>query len=337
MDGALNELFEQQSRMRDVYRTFLSLANKPVAFCMSEGIGAVLLTKFERKARGERVHDSEFTGLFATSVAKRPSQANTAIVPLVGVALYGSERAGLAFDSRHRTKLVQALADDPSIASIVLWCDTPGGDVRGIPELADAVWAARSKKNVVAIVEPLCASAGYWIASQAGSIIACPSGDIGSVGVFMAHTDCSAFNEKQGMKVTYIHAGQYKVEGNSNEPLSDNAKAYYQSEVDVIHHQFVGAVARGRRVTKETVLSKFGQGRCFSAAAALRAGMIDHIALADEALMMAVNPSLLRAARLDAFKKSAVPPQTDWRHRRLQLAKAKARANQSAARPPLPG
>ena len=57
----------------------------------------------------------------------------------------------------------------------------------------------------------------------------------------------SAFNEKQGVKMTYLTAGRYKAEGNPDEPLSPEARAYDLSRINDYYSAFTQAVARGRR------------------------------------------------------------------------------------------
>ena len=48
---------------------------------------------------------------------------------------------------------------------------------------------------------------------------------VGSIGVLSMHVDWSRWNEQQGLGVTYIHAGKYKVEGNADAPLDKESRA----------------------------------------------------------------------------------------------------------------
>ena len=169
------------SPMRAFRRALRDCAGKPLAYAMHHGFGAVAAAVLERVARGERVHDHEVRELFARGNASRPpAAANVAVVPMRGVALYDTELFPVCYSTRRLAQVVTALAADPSIATIVLDCDSPGGSCTGVVEAADAVYAAAKKKRVVAIVNPLCASAAFWIASQASEVIAVPSADIGT-------------------------------------------------------------------------------------------------------------------------------------------------------------
>ncbi len=210
----------------------------------------------------------------------------TAIVYARGVAMYDFEYQPYVFSTSLLAQRMDALANDPAVGMIVLDVDSPGGVVTGTPEAADAIHAAAKRKKVVALVNPLCASAGYWLASQANEIIAVPSADIGSIGVYQLHWDDSQFWADRGMKPEFIEApeGGYKTEGSWFFPMSDEGRAFFQGEVNKIYRQFTSAVARGRGAERSEVEENYGKGRTFMAADAKKAGLIDVVATVGAAL-----------------------------------------------------
>lgn len=179
---------------------------------------------------------------------------------------------------------LRAALDDPAVKAIVLDVDSPGGNTHGVQELAAEIFAARGRKPIIAQVNSTAASAAYWLASQADEIVVTPGGEVGSIGVYGVHKDVSVAAEKQGLKVTFISAGPYKVEGNPFEPLSAEAQAYGQTLVDATYDTFVGDVARGRAVKAAAVRGGFGQGRVVLAKDAVREGMADRVGTMDETL-----------------------------------------------------
>jgi len=170
------------------------------------------------------------------------------------------------------------VAADPDVKTVLLNIDSPGGTVDGLPELAAEIRTLRESKHVVALANSLAASAAYWIASQADEIVATPEALIGSIGVFTLHVDWSAFNERVGIKPTYIAAGKYKVEANPDQPLDDEARDYLQTLVEEAYSLFVADVAKGRGVSAATVRSDYGEGRVLTAKDAKAAGLIDRVA-----------------------------------------------------------
>lgn len=207
----------------------------------------------------------------------------------------------------------RAARDDPHVSAIVLDIDSPGGSVQGVPELAAEIADARGSKPIVAHANTLAASAAYWIGSAADEFVMAPSGDVGSIGVFAAHEDVSAALEAEGVKVTLIHAGKHKVEGNPFEPLADEARAAIQHRVDQVYEEFVAAVAANRGVPSSTVRGGYGEGRALGARDALELGMVDGIETIDDTIQ--------RVA--EASRPSRPPPRgrrANHDHRRLALA-----------------
>lgn len=292
------------NRIREFRRQLRASVGRALAYQVRDGHGAAISGVLERVIRGHRVHDAELTEVFAYDADEddepRPQRVGisagpqvfpgagagkgVALITMRGIALYDLEYQPYCFSTLLFAQTITALGNDPEIGTIIIDVDTPGGAVTGTAEAGDAVFAAREKKKVIALVNPLCASAGYWIASQATQIVAVPSADIGSIGVFMMHADCSVMMEQAGIKPTFIFAGEHKVDGNPYQPLSDDARANWQDEVDTIYAAFLAAVARGRGTTVADVKANFGQGRTLMAPAAKKVGMIDAVSTLDGAL-----------------------------------------------------
>ena len=63
-----------------------------------------------------------------------------------------------------------AALEDPGVSVILIYVDSPGGEVSGTAELAHQIAASRGKKDIVAYSDGLIASAAYWIAAAADRI-----------------------------------------------------------------------------------------------------------------------------------------------------------------------
>lgn len=177
--------------------------------------------------------------------------------------------------SEIRQNVKRALAD-PSVRTIDLVIDSPGGAVLGLPETADAIHAANRVKPVRAFVTGIAASAAYWLASQASTITLTPSGEVGSVGVLDLHADISKALENSGIKLTAVTAGEHKTERAPFTPLTDSAKEHMQAGVNQWYGDFLAAIRRGRGV-RVAPSSNYGAGRMLSAREALSAGMVDFV------------------------------------------------------------
>jgi len=211
----------------------------------------------------------------------QPSGGSVAIIPVYGVINYHadwlSELLGEATVDGIRGALADAL-NDPQVNAIVLDIDSPGGTVAGMTELASELRSIRGgAKPIVAMANTMAASAAYWLASAADEIVATPSAQVGSIGVYAMHQDISGMLAQDGIDITLISAGPHKVDGNMFEPLTDEARADIQDKVDASYSQFLGDVAAGRRLSVDAVRGDFGGGRVLTAEAAAKVGMVDRV------------------------------------------------------------
>jgi signal peptide peptidase SppA len=204
-----------------------------------------------------------------------------AVLPIEGVIakrmnLFTRISGGVSTQLLERD-LKAALADDRA-HSILLSVDSPGGNVDGVFELARTIFEARGRKPVVALGNGMMTSAAYWIASAADRVlITGETTQVGSIGVVATHTDLSKAEEMRGVKTTEITAGKYKRIASEHKPLSDEARAAIQEQVDHVYSVFVNEVARHRGTDVETVLDKMADGRIFLGRKAIEAGLVDGV------------------------------------------------------------
>lgn len=254
----------------------------------------LVLEIVDRRIRGEDLARAEKDAAIAAAQDGKPAPGaapgqggGVLTLPVYGLIMH---RARMVSDISGPTgtstemlgsQLTKGLRN-PDVSAIVLDVDSPGGQIAGVEEFALQVFQARGVKPIIAVVNAMAGSAAYWIASQADEVVVTPSGEVGSVGVFMAHEDWSVAAEAEGLKVTFIHAGRYKVEGNDLEPLSDEAREFYQAEVDAAYDVFVKDVARGRGVKPAAVKKEYGEGRMVRARQAVEIGMADRLGTLSE-------------------------------------------------------
>lgn len=295
--------------MKTYDRILKSIADTPWAILPSkieEIVGVV-----EARMNGITLNAEEFTAMRQAQESRLGIRQGVGVIGLHGTI---SAKVGL-FEGSGGTsveaflKNLDAAVKDQDVASVVVDLDTPGGSVFGIAEGAAAIRKYRGVKPIIGVVNHMAASAGYWLGSQLDELVMSPSALVGSIGVMTTHIDYSAMNEQDGVKVTYIHAGKYKVEGNANEPLSAEAKDAEQAIVDKYYTMFINDVAAGRKVSTTTVLEKFGQGRVVMAEQALAVGMVDRIGTFDQVVqeqLQAASRKRSRRAAVAALAKSYI-------------------------------
>lgn len=254
-------------------------------WAMHPGTLAVLVDLLNYRAHGHRLSAEEVHDRISAARPTRATQTEAgavAVLPLSGVIAHRSSAfEGVSSPNGTSveafTQMFRAAMADPSVGSIMIEIESPGGSVAGVPELGTEIRRARGSKPIIAFANTSAASAAYWIASAADEIVVAPSGAVGSIGVYSAHQDLSGALEQEGVKITLISAGKFKVEGNPFEPLSEEARADWQATVDGFYSMFVDAVAKGRGVGVADVRGGFGQGRMVYGQDAVAAGMADRV------------------------------------------------------------
>ena len=217
-------------------------------------------------------------------VARKPG--SVVVYPISGVIRSRGFAGyfGRVLGSDDHANNLEKLANDPEVKAIVLDVNSPGGDVAGTPELAATIASIRESKPIVASVSPMAASAAYWLASQCTEICCQPSGQVGSIGVILAHVSYEQYLNNEGVKITMITSGKFKGEGNPYQDLTEEARSRFQGLCDTIYSDFISAVAKGRGVTPSVVKSDFGEGGMVLAKEAKGLGMIDRIETLSETM-----------------------------------------------------
>lgn len=284
---------------------------------MPEILG-VLVDVLTYRAAGHRLDSTELEAILQAARANHPLSAaanvrekrgggQVAVIPIHGIIsprasnLSATSQAGTGIDEL--TQTFRRAMSDPNVASVLFDIDSPGGAVGGVQELAAEIRSLRGIKPIAAIANGMAASAAFWLGSQVDEFAATPSGEVGGIGVYTAHTERTKQLENEGLKTTLISAGKFKIEGNPFEPLTDEAKAHLQERVNTAFATFTKDVAKGRAVKLSEVLNGFGQGRTLAAPAALAEGMIDRVATFDEMLGRLMRGKVeATGARADGYR-----------------------------------
>jgi len=233
----------------------------------------------------------------AQAMVRDPRRAYTvhqgvAIIPVLGTLVrrgrWTGQNSGMTSYEGLRAQFLAAV-EDPQVKAIALEVDSFGGEANGLFELTSLIREVRARKDVRAFLAEHALSAGYAIASQANHVTISKFGQAGSIGVVVMHTDLSGNLEKNGVKVTFIHAGARKVDGNPYEPLPESVRAEIQKDVNARWLEFAGDVEAGRRgkVTAQDALRL--EAAVFSGADAVARGLADEVANARDAFLAFVN------------------------------------------------
>jgi protease-4 len=185
---------------------------------------------------------------------------------------------GVIIEPRTVVKELKRYAKDGSIKAIILHINTPGGGAAASQEIHDEVKRIRTekKKPIIASIETLGASGGYYVAVGADKIYANPASIVGSIGVISQWYNYAELLHWIKMKDVTFKAGELKDAGNPAREMTSAEKTYIQSIINDMHAQFINAVAEGRNMKADDIKS-LADGRVWTGEQALSLKMIDKL------------------------------------------------------------
>lgn len=227
-----------------------------------------------------RQHFGHFIPPTASMLTERIG--STAVISIAGVMVKEAQYE----DETSTPVIAEAVAQaagDPTVDSILLSIDSPGGSVAGLDELAQTIVAAKALKPVVAQSNGLISSAAYYVASQADKIFAKRMDMIGSIGTRMMLYDFSQMLANFGVRPVPIDTGAYKSLGAFGTEITEDQTSYLQGIVDSHQKEFAEVVQRGRGFSAKS-FAAVADGRLFLGEQALALGLIDAIQKPQETL-----------------------------------------------------
>jgi signal peptide peptidase SppA len=219
-----------------------------------------------------------------------------AIISLTGVLTKYSDVYARIFggtSTKDTLGIFQDALKDSRVSAVLYYVDSPGGEVDGTSDLAEAI--AASDKPVFAYISDCGASGAYWIASQCDKIYANTTASIGCIGVYRVLADTSKLYEQAGVSIKLVKAGAFKGVGEDGIAITDPQLADQQREVDEVYDVFVQAIADGRDMSLKDATA-IATGQTWIASKAEELGLIDGIATFDDVLSKLTGNEMSKAS-----------------------------------------
>lgn len=207
-----------------------------------------------------------------------------AIIDVVGLLTKNPSRYG-GSSCREVRWMVRYAQKDPEIEAVLIRFDSPGGETRGVFDLASDVAALARTKRTVGLVEDLCCGTAYWAASQCPQIVVGTTGQVGSIGLMRAVIDSSKLAKSKGIKVHRIAGGNapFKGAGLPGTEVTKEQRAEFQRQVDSIAKHFFDAVKAGRKLSRSQ-LQRVTTGGCWIGAKGVQMKLADEVGSFDSAM-----------------------------------------------------
>ena len=219
-----------------------------------------------------------------TAKASTGSGQTIAVVGAEGAIMTGTSGGGSPFGgdqsvwSDDVAKAIYEAAEDKNVKAIVFRVSSPGGSDTASEQILAAVKAARAAgKPVVVSMGTYAASGGYWISSQADSIVAQPTTLTGSIGVYGGKFVLGDALGRFGVDVRETSVGgNYAGAFGTEAAFDQGQRAAFGGWMDTIYEGFVQRVAEGRKMPAEKV-RELAKGRVWTGAQARQLGLVDKL------------------------------------------------------------
>jgi len=182
---------------------------------------------------------------------------------------------------------LQQATDDKDVKAIVLYVDSPGGEVTASDMIYDAVTRARAQKPVVVYMGSLAASGGYYVSCGGSYLMANDTSLTGSIGVIIETFNYENLLGKIGLQSIVFKSGQFKDMLNGARDMTPEEKTYVQNLVMQTYGKFVGIVARERHIPEDQLRAGIADGRVISGRDALDDKLIDGLGQIEDAYQQA--------------------------------------------------
>jgi protease-4 len=195
---------------------------------------------------------------------------------------------GVITSSRHIVEQIDNFTEDDGVKAIILRINSPGGGVGPSQEIYREVLKAKEKKKIIASMESVGASGGYYVACASDLIVANPGTITGSIGVVMEFSNVEDLLKKIGLRSYVIKSGKHKDIGSPLREMTPGERSILQGVIDSVHAQFVRAVAEGRNM-EESKVRRIADGRIFSGEQAKELGLVDRLGSLQDAIEIAAE------------------------------------------------
>ena len=169
---------------------------------------------------------------------------HSALVDVAGVI---DAKGGASADNINSALL--SAFKDKNTQGIILRVNSPGGSPVQAGIIYDEIRRLRDlypNIPMYAVVEDVCASGGYYIASAADKIYVDKASLIGSIGVLMDQFGFVDTLEKLGVERRVLSAGENKAFLDPFSPLEPRHVDHAKALLGEIHQQFIEVVRKGR-------------------------------------------------------------------------------------------
>jgi protease-4 len=202
---------------------------------------------------------------------------------------------------------IKTAKEDERVKGLIIRVNSPGGTISGSDQIYNEILKYRSEedKPVVAFMQGVAASGGYYTSVACEKIIAEPTTITGSVGVIAGHFIFQELLEqKLGILPVIFKSGEKKDWPSPFQPITEEQRQYIQEKlIAPAYNRFVQVVADGRESLTLADVKRLADGSIYGAEEALAEKLIDKIGYLDEAIEQVKSLAGIEKAQVVEYRR----------------------------------
>lgn len=225
-----------------------------------------------------------------------PGATKIAVIRLEGVI--NTERAQDVYKQLNRAR------KDKRVKGLILRVNSPGGTISGSDQIYNEI-RERTDKPVVAFMQGVAASGGYYASVACDKIVAEPTVITGSVGVIAGYLVLKDLLEgKLGIQPVIVKSGEKKDWPSSFRPPAEEEIQYLHKKlITPPYNRFVEVVDKGRPMLTLEDVKRLADGSIYGAREARDEKLIDKIGYLDEAIKQVKSLAGIEEAQVVEYRK----------------------------------
>jgi protease-4 len=251
---------------------------------------------------------SSVVALFATGqrdvfteevIQAGPRTTKIAVIKVGGII--DDEKAGDVYRQLKRAR------KDKRVKGLIIRVNSPGGTIAASDQIYSEILKYRrvTNKPVVAFMQGIAASGGYYVSVGSNTIVAEPTTITGSIGVIFGHFVIEKLlKEKLGIQPHIITAGEKKDWPSLFQAFTKEQQEYLEERlIRPAYERFVQVVDRGRPSLTVDDVRRLADGSIYGAQEARDKKLIDKIGYLDEAIKTAMSLAGVEEAQVVEYRK----------------------------------
>ena len=211
------------------------------------------------------------------------------------------------FQAKNVYRQLKRVREDRRVKGLIIRVNSPGGTISGSDRIYNEIRKYRDEagKPVVAFMQGVAASGGYYTSVACDKIVAEQTTITGSIGVIFGHFVLQQLLEdKLGIQPVIITSGPRKGWPSMFKPFEEEQRQYVQDRlISPAFERFVEVVADGRPSLTLSDVKKLADGGIYGAREAKNKELIDDVGYLDKAIELVKSLAKIEKAQVVEYRR----------------------------------